>query len=372
LRDTDWFQKLGALGGFTYASFPPFTQPDRPELVAVAPIFARSGTLEGHIGVVVDHRWLNEVLSGTTAPMTRLYRSGPHTEDSDAVSALLVTPSARVAARDDDGPVGVPAPKVFEAELETGTVERSDLARPIILGKAEVGRSGWYVLVSVPMHSAYRDVYLLIWTLAGAVVLTFFFVVLFADTAARALLRPVHELERGAEMIGAGALDYRIELDAHAHDELGRLARTFNRMGENLLKSRREIDLSARNLDIANRELDAMVFAISHDLKKHLRSIQGFSTFIEDDHGGQLGPTGLDLVRAINGNVAKIEKLADDLITLVEHEREYSERRVFDLGELLREAREHCLAWPAGRAQAVCQRFKPGVCCRGTFYAAFH
>lgn len=344
LRDTDWFQKLGALGGFTYASFPPFTQPDRPELVAVAPIFARSGTLEGHIGVVVDHRWLNEVLSGTTAPMTRLYRSGPHTEDSDAVSALLVTPSARVAARDDDGPVGVPAPKVFEAELETGTVERSDLERPIILGKAEVGRSGWYVLVSVPMHSAYRDVYLLIWTLAGAVVLTFFFVVLFADTAARALLRPVHELERGAEMIGAGALDYRIELDAHAHDELGRLARTFNRMGENLLKSRREIDLSARNLDIANRELDAMVFAISHDLKKHLRSIQGFSTFIEDDHGGHLGPQGLDLVRAINGNVAKIEKLADDLITLVEHEREHSERRVFDLGELLREAREHCLA----------------------------
>jgi signal transduction histidine kinase len=345
LRDTDWFQRLGAQGGHIHGVFPPFTHPERPELIVVAPIFTRSGNSEGYIGVVVDHQWLGNVLTDATTPMVRMLRGerGGSGGGGRGLASMLVSPGGQVAARDDGGPVGVPTPATFKWELETGTVERKDLETPIILGKAEVGRSGWFVLVSVPMHSVYRDVYLLIWTLAGAVMLTFLFVVLFADTAARALLRPVQELERGAEMIGAGALDYRIGLDDHAHDELGRLAQTFNRMGENLLRSRREIDASARNLDTANRELDAMVFAISHDLKKHLRGIEAFSTFIEEDFSRQLGPDGLELVRSINGSVVKIERLADDLIGLVAHERERSETRLFDLGDLLREAREHSL-----------------------------
>ena len=71
-------------------------------------------------------------------------------------------------------------------------------------------------------------------------VLTFLFVLLLADYLAGLILRPIRELERGAQMIGAGALDY-IELASHRGDELGQLARSFNAMADNLQDTQSQI-----------------------------------------------------------------------------------------------------------------------------------
>ena len=54
------------------------------------------------------------------------------------------------------------------------------------------------------------------------------------------------------------------------------------------------------------------------------------------------------MLRSIVHNVHRIEKLADDLIGLVEHERERGENTRFSLLDLLREAREHCLETQLG------------------------
>ena len=48
----------------------------------------------------------------------------------------------------------------------------------------------------------------------------------------RGIIEPVHELVWGAEIIGGGALDHRIEVNTK--DELGQLAAAFNRMVERL------------------------------------------------------------------------------------------------------------------------------------------
>lgn len=59
--------------------------------------------------------------------------------------------------------------------------------------------------------------------------------------------KPVHALIVGTERLAAGDLDYRIPV--HSEDEMGRLARSFNRMTEQLQQASRELTDWARTLE---------------------------------------------------------------------------------------------------------------------------
>ena len=343
LNELQWFQRLGPAGGVTLGDLVPFTQPGRPSLIALAPLARKGGPVLGYVGHVVDANVLEEAVW-----MTRqaIEAAGGSVGPTDMMA--LITPGGVFAAHSDTTLVGRYAPNYLLDSRVSGTGEVNANGDTLVVARAEVGHTGWFVMQMTPLHVAYRDVYAVIWLLTAVIVLTFLFVMLFADYLATVLLRPIEELERGAQMIGAGALDYRIELNQHGNDELGRLAQTFNQMGENLLKSRRDVEAYSRHLEVANQELDAMVFAITHDLKKSLRGIEAFSTFLEEDYRDKIERDGIDMLKSIVQNVHRIEKLADDLIGLVEHERERGGNSRFSLSELLREARDHCLETQVG------------------------
>ncbi|GAB4327450.1 MAG: ATP-binding protein [Candidatus Zixiibacteriota bacterium] len=59
--------------------------------------------------------------------------------------------------------------------------------------------------------------------------------------------RPVHRLTKGTEELAAGNLDYRIP--ETSHDEIGRLARDFNRMTAQLAAARHELQQWANTLE---------------------------------------------------------------------------------------------------------------------------
>lgn len=56
--------------------------------------------------------------------------------------------------------------------------------------------------------------------------------VLLGAYVSRTLLRPIHELQKGAEIIGKGNLDHRINITSD--DEIGKLARSFDEMARKL------------------------------------------------------------------------------------------------------------------------------------------
>ena len=201
----------------------------------------------------------------------------------------------------------------------------------------------WKVYVIAPIDQVYRFLHLLIRVLIIVSVLTFVFIVLLADYLARVLMRPIEELQRGAEMIGSGVLDYRIDLSNHRTDELGRLALSFNQMGDNLYKTQKQVKAYARSLEAANEELDAMVFAITHDLKKSLRGIEAYSNFLEKDFGEALGVSGREMLSSIHVNVERMAKLSNDLVGLVEAERDKGENTIFSLEEILLQVRNSVL-----------------------------
>lgn len=321
-------------GAVVSGPFEPMTTASRPGGLAVAPMVNRSGEVAGYVGLVIATDRLNDLLQRSIR--------GFGVSADHGMQLALVDEGGRILAHDDTRLLG----QVLDAALlgaPVGTAEIDHGVGRALLSVAEVASTGWRVVLVTPLAVAYRHVYGLIWMLVVVILLTFVFVLLLADRTGRVLLGPIRELEQGAQMIGAGALDYRIELDTHGRDELGRLARTFNQMGDNLLRSRKQLEASGRSIETARKELDAIVFGITHDLKKSLRGIEAFASFLSEDYAEVLEDEGLEMLGSISVNVDRINQLADDLIGLVEHDREHGHPVRFEMGELLEEARDRVL-----------------------------
>jgi PAS domain S-box-containing protein len=82
--------------------------------------------------------------------------------------------------------------------------------------------------------------------------------------------------------------------------------RTLN---ENL--GRRVAELAA-----VNKELEAFSYSVSHDLRAPLRSIDGFSQALIEEHAGQLDESAMDCLRRIRAATQRMGELIDDLLDL--------------------------------------------------------
>ncbi|MBI2358668.1 MAG: HAMP domain-containing protein [Deltaproteobacteria bacterium] len=99
----------------------------------------------------------------------------------------------------------------------------------------------------------------------------------------RRLVRPLKELVRGTEQVGVG--NYSVAVRTESKDEIGALAESFNRMLEELRRSRAEVEsyrdelerkFAARGRELAETEKKraAMAHMIAHDLKNPLLGIK--------------------------------------------------------------------------------------------------
>lgn len=66
----------------------------------------------------------------------------------------------------------------------------------------------------------------------------------------------------------------------------------------------------------ANKELEAFSAAVSHDLRAPLRSIDGFSQILLEEHADRLDETGQGYLRRIRASTGRMAELIDDLLEL--------------------------------------------------------
>ena len=135
----------------------------------------------------------------------------------------------------------------------------------------------------------------------------------------RSIIQPIHRLAGGAEVIGNGNFDYRIEVDSK--DELGNLARIFNNTAAKLrgfydelqdeiqVRKRKEAELLR-----SNKDLEEFAFIASHDLQEPLRNVSSTMQLLEQGYKGKLGSDADQLIHYAVDSSTTMKKLIDDLL----------------------------------------------------------
>jgi len=154
----------------------------------------------------------------------------------------------------------------------------------------------------------------------------------------RSLARPLTEMSRAAGEIAAGNLDNPLTLESP--DELGDLARAFNRMARDLRVHEEALRAERADLAAKNAELERFTYTVSHDLKSPLVTIRGFAGLAGTDlAAGNTTRVRQDLGRIVAA-ADKMHRLLDDLLELSRVGRVVHPPEDVPLGDLAREAVE--------------------------------
>jgi PAS domain S-box-containing protein len=83
-------------------------------------------------------------------------------------------------------------------------------------------------------------------------------------------------------------------------------------LNQNLEK---RVEERTSELTIANKELEAFAYTVSHDLRAPLRAIDGFTKILTEDYTKNLDDKGKRLCKTISENALKMGQLIDDLLS---------------------------------------------------------
>jgi PAS domain S-box-containing protein len=103
-------------------------------------------------------------------------------------------------------------------------------------------------------------------------------------------------------------------------------------------RKRRDEELRAINaqLEMANKELEAFSYSVSHDLRAPIRSIDGFSAILQQDYGDKLDERGRDCLNRVRAAAQRMHTLIDAMLILSRVTREEMRCDVVDLSSIAR------------------------------------
>lgn len=144
---------------------------------------------------------------------------------------------------------------------------------------------------------------------------------------------PIEQLAGAARRLGEGDLGVRVE--RRGVEEVGVVAGSFNRMAA-------EVETLVEGL----RELDAMksqfVSSVSHELRTPLTSIKGYVEMLAAEEVGPLNAEQEEYAEIALRNVARLQRIIDDLLTLsrIDAGRLQLELEPLEVGSVLGDVRE--------------------------------
>ncbi|HZS86737.1 MAG TPA: HAMP domain-containing sensor histidine kinase [Chloroflexota bacterium] len=294
---------------------------------------------QSSLAVIARNRVLTSLLN---APQQHpLQRVNPRTLGLDRV--LLTTWDGDRVVADTGGPGTPPAtlPITYQGDkpaigdVHIGGVDYQYLAVPLQVPEELAG--GWQYVYQYRNAIFLKQVYTLeqrtldtIANLALPGVVAVILSALAALVALRAITRPLHEMTLASERMATGDYDQYVT-GSDLHDEVGQLARAFNRMAHEVKRVR---EMQRR-----------FIGNVSHDLRSPLTSIIGFSQVLAEST--EISPTERRAAEVIHDEAQRLSRLTMDLLDLsrLEAGQLPLNMQPLDLNELLRgiAARYHTL-----------------------------
>lgn len=148
---------------------------------------------------------------------------------------------------------------------------------------------------------------------------------------------------------------YILTLNIHRRKQAEAVIRQMNDELEQRVTER------TRDLAVANQELEAFSYSVSHDLRAPLRSIDGFSQILVEDYEAALDETGKDYLGRIRAASEKMAVLIDDILRLSRVSRSEIDKQTIDLSALAKGVVDELLEAQPGRK--VVFDLMPGLSC---------
>jgi light-regulated signal transduction histidine kinase (bacteriophytochrome) len=141
-------------------------------------------------------------------------------------------------------------------------------------------------------------------------------------------------------VVGSAVLLYVVlgRYDRRGRDAMAALIESRNQTRQANADLERRVADRTRQLEAANRELEAFAYAVSHDLRAPLRSMSGFSQILQQNAPPGLDDKSLHYLQRIHDASVRMSSLIDDLLNLSRIGRSELTARPISLSQIAAEA----------------------------------
>ncbi len=117
--------------------------------------------------------------------------------------------------------------------------------------------------------------------------------------------------ELDAIAVGLNTLAEEIKV---ARDAEENHRRALEEKNKEILDLNAALEKSVMELQVANKELEAFTYSVSHDLRAPLRAIHGYTKIISDEYSPTMEDEGKKMMESVMKNAKKMGQLIDDLL----------------------------------------------------------
>lgn len=203
--------------------------------------------------------------------------------ESDYEHAYLVNRTSHIMMHSDEeyesAMTDFSAVPVVQRALhgETGVTEHysPEYSERMISAYAPVESLGWGVVLAIPMAEAYQPVWNATWWIAWATAAFTLFAVGIGLYLGNSLANPIANLSEATKKLNGGE-GYRKLLPLKRNDEIGELARSFDRMVGDLKREADAREQAIEELEAAKAEAELYVDLMGHDINNMNQSAIGY------------------------------------------------------------------------------------------------